>query len=801
MDYGEYQEQPKTLWDTLATVGVFLAALSLLWLWSYPVLHPLVWDEVASAAGLRPPDQPFPGVYRGILALLFRTLPAAHVLDALPWLGHVAIAAAAAGVYRIFRDILPSALRLKAHVGRIGGRLGRLVALEAALVFLCADPIWRSGQVFAPTTVFICLTVLTMQLFFAFVRKGKIAPLYFCFAVLGVLSGETPLGFLLALIVVLGVVLAANWASSAAVPLVNPFVDGLVREVVFKRLSYTWAFCFASTIALNVGLFMLMGGMEASGAQGDVLGILLLCLQNCISSFKTSLAPAAWLFAPLLGVVPFVLSVRLLPRAWDDDNFLPFLVGVLYAAVGVVAVSQLSGARVLWFWTWLRSGSIVPSDTVLSFVLMFDVAAAAFAVAVFGVDACCRNYRRIAQQKYPESMQYKESVQLAESLGKARTIRRRIFFAVLVAVPLCVLPGRVQTMERGMLQVMADYVEEVVKETKACDTMFTDGSYDALVELAALREGHALRCLSLISPHTPRMRAIRMRAQEGEEDAALLEHDASSALRTWVSSANPRMKRTAVQVGFECWRKNKLDLPPLSGVVALPGGCASNELARALQASRKLADRICALSGAHDLPSCTDTELRRNYPFAGFRIARLAQVRSWVADQAGRKDVAFREAALADELDNVNYELQAMRERLNWINKQRVGVLTPREGLVIGLSRADFTLAAQYANPILRDDPDEPRANFAVAMKFYQDEQWSRAETHLLRCLVRRPNEPAVLNNLALVQMHMGKLDEAETHARRTVELYPQLAEAKRTLERVQKAKSERNSENEKKQE
>lgn len=162
----QYLELPREKWDPLATAGVFLCALMLLVLWAFPGIHPLVWDELSVAAGLRPPEQPFPGVYRCLMKLLFGGLGDAKVLALVPWLGRVSVALAATAVYRLLRDILPALLRLRARIGRVGGIVGRLVAGTAALLFLCADPVWRAAQAFSPTTLFICLVVAIVALFF-----------------------------------------------------------------------------------------------------------------------------------------------------------------------------------------------------------------------------------------------------------------------------------------------------------------------------------------------------------------------------------------------------------------------------------------------------------------------------------------------------------------------------------------------------------------------------------------------------------------------------------------------------------
>ena len=77
-------------------------------------------------------------------------------------------------------------------------------------------------------------------------------------------------------------------------------------------------------------------------------------------------------------------------------------------------------------------------------------------------------------------------------------------------------------------------------------------------------------------------------------------------------------------------------------------------------------------------------------------------------------------------------------------------------------------------------------------MKFYQEEQWSRAASHLRRCLVRRPDEVAVLNNLAVVEMKLDQLDDAEKHARRALELHPELKDVQSTLDKILRLKTER---------
>ena len=122
---------------------------------------------------------------------------------------------------------------------------------------------------------------------------------------------------------------------------------------------------------------------------------------------------------------------------------------------------------------------------------------------------------------------------------------------------------------------------------------------------------------------------------------------------------------------------------------------------------------------------------------------------------------------------------------MDWVGQQNGMRLTPREGLQIGLNRADFRLAKTFAQQVLVADPENTRANFAMGMGYFIDEQYGRAEVYLKRCLAKAPNEPAVLNNLAIAQLRLGKLEEAETNAARALKLHPGSPEVKKTYEHI----------------
>ncbi|MBR4616109.1 MAG: tetratricopeptide repeat protein, partial [Kiritimatiellae bacterium] len=190
-------------------------------------------------------------------------------------------------------------------------------------------------------------------------------------------------------------------------------------------------------------------------------------------------------------------------------------------------------------------------------------------------------------------------------------------------------------------------------------------------------------------------------------------------------------------------------------------------------------------------PSGTfDRELKRLYPFVLWRLSRIMRLRAQADAVERRYADSIRATQLSEELDGVNYELAAMRLGSSWLKRSKKGVLTPREGLAIGLARADFILAADYATKVLRANPNDSRAHFAIGMKYLLSEDYLLAEHHLLRCLEGNPGEPAALNNLANAELKLGKIAEAEAHVRQALDRLPENDAIRGTLAQIRKAAS-----------
>ena len=73
-------------------------------------------------------------------------------------------------------------------------------------------------------------------------------------------------------------------------------------------------------------------------------------------------------------------------------------------------------------------------------------------------------------------------------------------------------------------------------------------------------------------------------------------------------------------------------------------------------------------------------------------------------------------------------------------------------------------------------------------MDFFVQGQYARAQAYLERCLEGRPNDPAVLNNIAQCRLRQGDPAGAMPYAVRALEILPDSQEVKRTVERAKAA-------------
>ena len=768
-------------------IALILAGVTggLLTLWSFPGLSPDAWNDAAIGAGLRPMEAIFPGFWNAIARGLYSLAGVGTGTFLLKILGRVMAGVTVGLVYLLLRQILSITIRVRLQFARRRYFVVRGTALLGAIFFGCSDPVWRVGQAFTPSLLLLFMTILVLTLFFGFLMTGRMGQIYFSMFLLGLLSAETPMGFFM-LALVWGVYALAlrHDAVASNSPILNPIVEQSSKW----HLTFLYALGLVIGVAINCVVYITFDGYEVFGVTGADMP--LIYATRWWSQFIHAASGLGWVLGLGICVLPFVVATVLLPRAVDEEQFLPYHIGAVYFVVGAFAFAQLAELPPLWFWTWTDMAKI-NSNFFLLVLMLFSAASVVFALAVMAVEVCCRDHRRLAMERFAELSQEEGGEANAESIDVKPLGAGTKFMLLIVPLLLlaAVVPGRHQGRTRTMLSIVNDYAKEVLAECGNVKWIFTDGAFDSWLELSAAAEGRSIKALSLMADNSPRQQYIRKRGETNQEDRITLAIGAPMALRAMVRDHADRLGEIAIQLGFEMWKRDGKEIPLCSGVLSRPGGMPEDERIRGVDAANALADRILDIYYKGGTSKSAGKLANELFLFVQWRIARIARMRAERADREGKTHLALKDVSISDRLDHNNASLTRILRDMDKARERTLKAITPRESLQLALARADFALARRYAEPILKDDPDDPNANFGVGMSYYTQKQWARAEEYLRRCLIKKPKEPAVWNNLAMVCMYTERYDEAIKCAKRALELIPDSAEVKDTIKQIEAAR------------
>ena len=757
-------------------LGVVTAALA--WFWGGEGIPSDLWEEISVAAGLRPPTAPFPCVWHAMVQGLFSLLGVNGGLFALRVMGPLALGIATGVGFILLYELVPAVLRGRMQLAGWSRFIVRIVLAQGAVCFACSEPVWNVCRFFSPATLQFLITTAAASLCARAFRLRIMRLLYAAAAMLGVLAAETPVG----IVMPIGLVIYGWWKGGRASvpgapdPLINPFV----RTMVVRRITYSFFLGFLPTIALNVVFFSSHDGLEAFSWNG--FEYVLHFVARYVQLFATAASVIGWGFIAIFAVLPLVLAGVLLRRATDDDKFMPLNYGIFYVLAGIVAFLQLAGWRVFWFWAWTTPQN-VSSPYLLCISSVFSAITLSLSLCVLGVEVYFRNFRKIAGTRFQDAVEDVAAQPVVESFQNVNRLRRMLVRCEPLLVFALVLPMRMKPTEHRMKEMLDEYLQLTAEECSGVKVLFTDGALDAGMELAAFMQGRKLHTLSMMSSSEPRDIFIRKRAAMDEEDFLSLASGSADAMRTWVRDRPARVRDFAIQLGFELWRHDKLPMPICGGFVAYPGqNLALDVAARNVEAATNLAHRVLALYKESKPMASDDVGLKQRFMFMQWRLARMCRMRADIADKAGRKDEAMAETELANSLDAKNEAYKRLRWQMDWVGMQRGARLTLREGLKIGLDRADFRLARTYAQQVLATDPHNSAANFAMGMGYFVEEQYARAEEYLKRSLLLNPDEAAALNNLAIALMRQGKYAEAETNAMHAARVLPKSQAVRKTV-------------------
>ncbi len=783
--------------DLLIALVIAAGVFALLCLWSYPGIYPAAWEDIAVAAGTRPPQSVVPGLWRFITSGVFKAIGVARGLAIYKMLGHVLGAFSVALVYLFFRECLSISVRYRRQMARRRLFTVRVAASVAAVAFACSEPFWRSAQLFSSMTLVFFLMVVAMTLFSMFMRNGSMSAVYWCALLAGVISAETPLGFIGVAVSCAAYSLITRYGEQFAVPLVNP----ATAQVSKWHLTFLFVLGCLATVGLNCYSFISAGGMLAMGDPG-MSELPIKYVNNLSALFTGAASLVGWLFLSVVIVLPWFVSAAMLPKATDEEHFLPYGIGLVYVVACLFAVSQLSPVEGLWIWSWKISGvELVNSQLLMLVMAMLASASVMGAIVVLGVDGFCRDHKFIAQQQFGFSSADDESSGDDDYAPKRKRLSRKaearlgnfsravVVTFMLLVVPAMTVPSRYCGKAREMLGVIHGYVDLILRETNGRQFLFTDGRFDAGLEVAALSRGRILLPLSFMSGRGSYDTYIRLRGVVDDEDRLAASTGAPSLLRTWIRDKPDSLTNCCAQIGFEFWKREGRPLPTMMGAVSRPREADKAFVAECVTARNALVGRVLDFYARHRNVSSNDHMIEALFETVQWRLARIARFRGEAFDLVGDVKRAQDEVDIGDSLDNRNASLRELLDALERVRQNSRHRLSPREGLHQALEDANFALASQYADAVLKSQPENVDANFAMGMLYLQQRQYSRAEEHLTRCLVLAPREPAVYNNLAMIQMHLRKFDAAEKNAKRALELAPGSAEVLDTIRQVTSAR------------
>ncbi|MBR1921977.1 MAG: hypothetical protein IJ829_08295, partial [Kiritimatiellae bacterium] len=137
--------------------GALLAAFA--FAFEFKSLPPDLAEDLAAAAGLRPPTGCFALLWQCFAAPLCRHVGLAAAESVLRVAGHVSLGLAAVLCMTVFLPLLPAPFRRGRRLAGWWRGLVRFVVVQGAVLFCCADPVWRAFRWFSPQALQILLAL------------------------------------------------------------------------------------------------------------------------------------------------------------------------------------------------------------------------------------------------------------------------------------------------------------------------------------------------------------------------------------------------------------------------------------------------------------------------------------------------------------------------------------------------------------------------------------------------------------------------------------------------------------------
>ena len=732
--------------DVLASLSVALAAFAAFYFLSGGGVDPAHWRDVSVAAKLLPPSAIFPGLWRGAVAWIPSHFGLTHFLTIL------GIAGAASAAFCVFltgliaRQSLAFLLTADYDEHTIwANRIVPFFSAMAAFLLATSDPMWRIFQTFSPDAFRFIMVLVAVYLWLRWLAVGGGLRLYPMVALLGLIAAESPIGFVLPIIFIAGYFMLWNRIEDGHfVPSESlPDPENLPKwRMFFLFVAVMWG-----AVWLNVKTFTDMGGLVANGMSPSKIYFLYGARYGRM--FMESSTLLGWVLGLGFGAFPLLVAAKLFPFVVRDDRAMPFHLGLMFLFVGFLALLQSGAFTSTRFWALLQGEQVVSSGFLLAVYVFCVALTVAFVGAGFTFE-CQRVYLPPDWEEKP-----KPALKVLVPVIAVIVMAFAAFHAY-------------HGTERDMRKIVGDAIAETIEECGDAKWIFTDGHLDDGLMLAVVAGGKGPMPFSMMSGSSPWDQYIRSRwFAEESADHGNASMGVPVLFRVWAGEKPNGMDESAVQLGLEFWTRARKTPPKASGLLARVAGMTDEAAAAGIERVKALAERIMAIS-----PRIADASpspaLMTAFNAVSWRISRFARL---------REDVE-----MADRLDTMSGVITRLVSMVEHERERAFMQFTPMEGLRIALWRRNFDDARRFALMVVGSDEDSPEANFGLGMSALERGHMEDAERYLRRCLKRRPDEVAAINNLSIICRKAQRYEEAEALARRAMELLPNSPEVKQTL-------------------
>ena len=742
--------------DVLRAVVVGLVSAVVYSIFLPSGLDPSVWSEMAVAASIRPPATIFGGPWRLLTMWLLSICGPTYISSTLRIVGAVVGGVSICFVYLVLRQILAYLTRVKDL--KYWSWIAPFFAMVATVCCGAGDAFIRMLSPVSSGAFRFFVLIISLHLFLRFVKVGGIWRVLLSMVFAGLLAGETLVGFLL-----VGVYYIVEQLALAATMNGKLDVDAdPEKHLAFMprwRMFFSFVFGLALLVGTNITVFVKLGGLEACDWSG--FDVAFRYIVDYYGLFAAAASPVGWVLAVTFSLLPLVVSLVLFPMLCRSTEPLNFRLGLILLFAGVLALVQCGILPYTRLWS-LSSGAVEINADFLECVFML-MTAITLALSASCFALACQDAHYFDEDD--------GNFKIAEPRGP---VMRNLVQVVVIVCALPVVFRVYRPIETELRSIVHDAVVETVRECGDAKYLFTDGRLDPGIELIGSLMGSQVKPLNMMSGPSAWDKHIRMRHfEEGSADRSSVEVGVPVLLRVWAGEMTNGMDNAAVQLGFEFWRRARKPLPKCSGFVAREKGLSDADAERGVATANNIAKRIIWAAKEHP-HAVMSPALRSAVSAVSWRISRFARMRD--------------DEQLANELDEWNDAVKHMMRLIDYERMRTFMQMTPYEGLRLSLRRADFVEARKYGATVLQIDPEDPEANFGTGMAFLMEEKYKDAEFYLERTLIKRPDEPAVLNNLSIIYRKTNRLDKSLEYVRKAHELAPENEEISRTLKDTERA-------------